>query len=106
MYVLFFSLVENGQLPDPAEWAVLDVVNYFKAVGFEEQANAFQDQPNNNETQNDPPHDQLTCANHTVSKNKDESLGKVDLSGHQNIGAVFLDKTEEATVLEMSAAAE
>ncbi|XP_039592082.1 sterile alpha motif domain-containing protein 13 isoform X2 [Polypterus senegalus] len=37
-------LVENGQLPDPAEWAVLDVVNYFKAVGFEEQANAFQDQ--------------------------------------------------------------
>ncbi|XP_051788452.1 sterile alpha motif domain-containing protein 13 isoform X2 [Erpetoichthys calabaricus] len=38
------NLVENGQLPDPAEWAVLDVVNYFKAVGFEEQANAFQDQ--------------------------------------------------------------
>uniref|UniRef100_A0A8C4SEE4 Sterile alpha motif domain containing 13 n=1 Tax=Erpetoichthys calabaricus TaxID=27687 RepID=A0A8C4SEE4_ERPCA len=44
LYVLYFSLVENGQLPDPAEWAVLDVVNYFKAVGFEEQANAFQDQ--------------------------------------------------------------
>ncbi|XP_066548105.1 sterile alpha motif domain-containing protein 13 [Amia ocellicauda] len=36
--------VENGQLPDPADWAVLDVVNYFKAAGFEEQANAFQDQ--------------------------------------------------------------
>ncbi|KAJ8408495.1 hypothetical protein AAFF_G00259090 [Aldrovandia affinis] len=38
------SPVENGQLPDPADWAVTDVVNYFKAAGFEEQANAFQDQ--------------------------------------------------------------
>uniref|UniRef100_A0A671QWQ8 SAM domain-containing protein n=1 Tax=Sinocyclocheilus anshuiensis TaxID=1608454 RepID=A0A671QWQ8_9TELE len=36
--------VENGQLSDPAHWAVADVVNYFKATGFEEQANAFQDQ--------------------------------------------------------------
>uniref|UniRef100_W5MP48 Sterile alpha motif domain containing 13 n=1 Tax=Lepisosteus oculatus TaxID=7918 RepID=W5MP48_LEPOC len=36
--------VENGQLPDPQEWAVSDVVNYFKAAGFEEQAIAFQDQ--------------------------------------------------------------
>ncbi|XP_061636798.1 sterile alpha motif domain-containing protein 13 isoform X2 [Phyllopteryx taeniolatus] len=35
---------ENGQLPDPANWAVADVVNYFKATGFEEQAAAFQDQ--------------------------------------------------------------
>uniref|UniRef100_A0A672SFX0 Sterile alpha motif domain-containing protein 13-like n=1 Tax=Sinocyclocheilus grahami TaxID=75366 RepID=A0A672SFX0_SINGR len=34
----------NGQLSDPAHWAVADVVNYFKATGFEEQANAFQDQ--------------------------------------------------------------
>lgn len=38
------SSVENGQLSDPAHWAVADVVNYFKATGFEEQANAFQDQ--------------------------------------------------------------
>ncbi|XP_036410441.1 sterile alpha motif domain-containing protein 13 [Megalops cyprinoides] len=38
------SLMENGQLPDPADWAVTDVVNYFKAAGFDEQANAFQDQ--------------------------------------------------------------
>lgn len=38
------STVENGQLPDPAQWAVADVVNYFKATGFEEQATAFQDQ--------------------------------------------------------------
>ncbi|KAG7487769.1 hypothetical protein MATL_G00026890 [Megalops atlanticus] len=38
------SPMENGQLPDPADWAVTDVVNYFKAVGFDEQANAFQDQ--------------------------------------------------------------
>ncbi|KAK6484804.1 sterile alpha motif domain-containing protein 13-like isoform X1 [Huso huso] len=36
--------VENGQLPDPAHWAVSDVVNYFKAAGFDEQACAFQDQ--------------------------------------------------------------
>ncbi|KAI5101676.1 sterile alpha motif domain-containing protein 13 [Silurus meridionalis] len=40
------STVENGQLPDPAHWAVADVVNYFKATGFEEQANAFKDQMN------------------------------------------------------------
>ncbi|XP_077573440.1 sterile alpha motif domain-containing protein 13 [Stigmatopora nigra] len=38
------SPVENGQLPDPANWTVADVVNYFKATGFEEQATAFQDQ--------------------------------------------------------------
>lgn len=38
------SSVENGQPSDPAHWAVADVVNYFKATGFEEQANAFQDQ--------------------------------------------------------------
>lgn len=36
--------MENGQLPDPANWGVADVVNYFKASGFEEQATAFQDQ--------------------------------------------------------------
>ncbi|MBN3286604.1 SAM13 protein, partial [Polyodon spathula] len=40
----FTSPVENGQLPDPAHWAVSDVVNYFKAAGFDEQACAFQDQ--------------------------------------------------------------
>ncbi|KAJ8277798.1 hypothetical protein GJAV_G00080180 [Gymnothorax javanicus] len=38
------SPIENGQLPDPADWAVTDVVNYFRAAGFEEQASAFQDQ--------------------------------------------------------------
>lgn len=38
------SPVENGQLPDPSNWGVTDVVNYFKATGFEEQATAFQDQ--------------------------------------------------------------
>ena len=38
------SPVENGQVPDPANWGVADVVNYFKATGFEEQATAFQDQ--------------------------------------------------------------
>lgn len=31
-------------MPDPANWGVADVVNYFKATGFEEQATAFQDQ--------------------------------------------------------------
>ncbi|XP_048351671.1 sterile alpha motif domain-containing protein 13 isoform X2 [Sphaerodactylus townsendi] len=38
------NLVENGRPPDPADWAVTDVVNYFRTVGFEEQANAFQEQ--------------------------------------------------------------
>ncbi|KAL4656052.1 sterile alpha motif domain-containing protein 13-like [Arapaima gigas] len=38
------NLLENGQFPDPADWAVADVVDYFKAAGFEEQATAFQDQ--------------------------------------------------------------
>ncbi|KAL2097781.1 hypothetical protein ACEWY4_006988 [Coilia grayii] len=38
------NTAENGQLPDPSEWAVNDVVDYFKAAGFEEQASAFKDQ--------------------------------------------------------------
>nr|XP_054388412.1 sterile alpha motif domain-containing protein 13 isoform X2 [Pongo abelii] len=38
------SSMENGRPPDPADWAVMDVVNYFRTVGFEEQANAFQEQ--------------------------------------------------------------
>ncbi|KAM6080076.1 sterile alpha motif domain-containing protein 13 isoform 3-T5 [Theristicus caerulescens] len=38
--------VENGRPPDPADWAVIDVVNYFRTAGFEEQANAFQEQVN------------------------------------------------------------
>ncbi|XP_041914205.1 sterile alpha motif domain-containing protein 13-like isoform X2 [Alosa sapidissima] len=38
------NTVENGQFPDPSEWAVTDVVDYFKAAGFEEQADAFKDQ--------------------------------------------------------------
>ncbi|XP_045224167.1 sterile alpha motif domain-containing protein 13 isoform X3 [Macaca fascicularis] len=36
--------MENGRPPDPADWAVMDVVNYFRTVGFEEQASAFQEQ--------------------------------------------------------------
>lgn len=40
------SSVENGRPPDPADWAVIDVVNYFRTAGFEEQANAFQEQVN------------------------------------------------------------
>ncbi|XP_025038974.1 sterile alpha motif domain-containing protein 13 isoform X4 [Pelodiscus sinensis] len=36
--------VENGRPPDPADWAVTDVVNYFRTAGFEEQARAFQEQ--------------------------------------------------------------
>lgn len=40
------SSVENGRPPDPADWAVTDVVNYFRTAGFEEQANAFQEQVN------------------------------------------------------------
>uniref|UniRef100_A0A8C3TT43 Sterile alpha motif domain containing 13 n=2 Tax=Catharus TaxID=9184 RepID=A0A8C3TT43_CATUS len=38
------SSVENGRPVDPADWAVTDVVNYFRTAGFEEQANAFQEQ--------------------------------------------------------------
>ncbi|XP_054388414.1 sterile alpha motif domain-containing protein 13 isoform X2 [Pongo abelii] len=40
----WMSSMENGRPPDPADWAVMDVVNYFRTVGFEEQANAFQEQ--------------------------------------------------------------
>ncbi|XP_078188465.1 sterile alpha motif domain-containing protein 13 isoform X5 [Callithrix jacchus] len=36
--------MESGRPPDPADWAVMDVVNYFRTVGFEEQASAFQEQ--------------------------------------------------------------
>uniref|UniRef100_A0A8C5QVL5 SAM domain-containing protein n=1 Tax=Leptobrachium leishanense TaxID=445787 RepID=A0A8C5QVL5_9ANUR len=36
--------VENGRPPDPALWAVDDVFDYLKCVGFEEQASAFKDQ--------------------------------------------------------------
>ncbi|XP_049627242.1 sterile alpha motif domain-containing protein 13 [Suncus etruscus] len=36
--------MENGRPPDPADWAVMDVVNYFRTVGFEEQASAFEEQ--------------------------------------------------------------
>uniref|UniRef100_A0A8B9UB14 Sterile alpha motif domain containing 13 n=2 Tax=Galloanserae TaxID=1549675 RepID=A0A8B9UB14_9AVES len=38
------SSVENGRPLDPADWAVIDVVNYFRTAGFEEQASAFQEQ--------------------------------------------------------------
>lgn len=40
------SSLENGRPLDPADWAVTDVVNYFRTAGFEEQANAFQEQVN------------------------------------------------------------
>ncbi|KAG9343194.1 hypothetical protein JZ751_014173 [Albula glossodonta] len=36
--------MENGQSPDPASWGVADVVEYFRAAGFEEQAPAFREQ--------------------------------------------------------------
>lgn len=36
--------MENERPPDPADWAVMDVVNYFRTAGFEEQAGAFQEQ--------------------------------------------------------------
>ncbi|XP_070124878.1 sterile alpha motif domain-containing protein 13 [Equus przewalskii] len=39
--------MENGRPPDPADWAVMDVVNYFRTAGFEEQASAFQEQEKN-----------------------------------------------------------
>ncbi|XP_067845933.1 sterile alpha motif domain-containing protein 13 [Heptranchias perlo] len=38
------SPIENGKLIDPAEWTILDVFNYFKKAGFEDQAVAFQEQ--------------------------------------------------------------
>lgn len=41
---VFYSSMENGRPPDPADWAVMDVVNYFRTAGFEEQASAFQEQ--------------------------------------------------------------
>uniref|UniRef100_A0A803JRJ5 Sterile alpha motif domain-containing 13 n=1 Tax=Xenopus tropicalis TaxID=8364 RepID=A0A803JRJ5_XENTR len=41
---MHYSSVENGRPPDPAHWAVDDVVNYFKTAGFEEQASAFKEQ--------------------------------------------------------------
>uniref|UniRef100_A0A452QJS0 Sterile alpha motif domain containing 13 n=1 Tax=Ursus americanus TaxID=9643 RepID=A0A452QJS0_URSAM len=41
---VFCSSMENGRPPDPADWAVMDVVNYFRTAGFEEQASAFQEQ--------------------------------------------------------------
>ncbi|XP_036613881.1 sterile alpha motif domain-containing protein 13 [Trichosurus vulpecula] len=38
------NAVENGRPSDPVDWAVIDVVNYFRTVGFAEQAIAFQEQ--------------------------------------------------------------
>nr|XP_021503664.1 sterile alpha motif domain-containing protein 13 [Meriones unguiculatus] len=38
------SSMENGRPPDPADWAVMDVVDYFRTAGFEEQASVFQEQ--------------------------------------------------------------
>lgn len=37
-------LEEEGKSVDPTEWSIVDVVNYFKAAGFPEQAVAFEDQ--------------------------------------------------------------
>lgn len=48
-YLSAFALCsspENGRPLDPADWAVTDVVNYFRTAGFEEQASAFQEQVN------------------------------------------------------------
>lgn len=36
--------LENWRPPSPADWAMVDVVNYFWTEGFEEQASAFQEQ--------------------------------------------------------------
>lgn len=44
VWICFCSSMENGRPPDPADWAVMDVVNYFRTVGFEEQASAFEEQ--------------------------------------------------------------
>ncbi|XP_078075113.1 sterile alpha motif domain-containing protein 1-like [Mustelus asterias] len=38
------SPTENSKQLDPAEWTILDVFNYFKTAGFEDQAVAFQEQ--------------------------------------------------------------
>ncbi|XP_038649594.1 sterile alpha motif domain-containing protein 13 isoform X1 [Scyliorhinus canicula] len=38
------SPTENSKLLDPAQWTILDVFNYFKKAGFEDQAMAFQEQ--------------------------------------------------------------
>ncbi|XP_068950628.1 sterile alpha motif domain-containing protein 13 [Petaurus breviceps papuanus] len=38
------TAVVNERSPDPVDWAVIDVVNYFRTVGFAEQAIAFQEQ--------------------------------------------------------------
>lgn len=38
------QLEENGKSLDATEWSIADVVNYFKEVGFPEQAKAFEDQ--------------------------------------------------------------
>ncbi|XP_056671398.1 sterile alpha motif domain-containing protein 13 isoform X3 [Monodelphis domestica] len=38
------NAIENGSPPDPVDWEVIDVVNYFRAVGFAEQSIAFQEQ--------------------------------------------------------------
>ncbi|XP_051852796.1 sterile alpha motif domain-containing protein 13 [Antechinus flavipes] len=38
------NAIENGRPLDPVDWAVIDVVNYFRTVGFAEQAIAFQEQ--------------------------------------------------------------
>ena len=34
--------MENWRPPDPADWAMMGVINYFRMAGFEEQATAFQ----------------------------------------------------------------
>ncbi|EPY77071.1 hypothetical protein CB1_001326026 [Camelus ferus] len=59
--VIVISL-ENGRPPDPADWAVMDVVNYFRTAGFEEQANAFQEQYNRD---NDKLNNVFGCFFHT-----------------------------------------
>ncbi|XP_043819917.1 sterile alpha motif domain-containing protein 13 [Dromiciops gliroides] len=38
------NAIENRRPTDPVDWDVIDVVNYFRRVGFAEQALAFQEQ--------------------------------------------------------------
>lgn len=61
--------MENGRPPDPADWAVMDVVNYFRTAGFEEQASAFQEQV----TQTAETHDDSSLSVHTEQGMKREA---------------------------------
>ena len=82
--ILFCSSMENGRPPDPADWAVMDVVNYFRMAGFEEQASAFQEQV----TQSREIHNEHDClpspqqAEGTEKERHREQWGISDAPGH------------------------